>query len=139
VPVDPRDRSGRRVEVLATPVRLLTTVWLYDSETCTLFSSDSFGHVVRATRAEQAVLTEDAPDDTSLDDVRTHLLAKFDWLAHADTAPLVEGIRALFDAREVRVIAPTHGCVLVGRGVVERHLALYLEALASLGRTGRSR
>src|SRR6516162_4889785 len=40
-------KGGRAIDVLAAPIRLIATRWLYDRATRTLFSSDMFTHVWR--------------------------------------------------------------------------------------------
>src|SRR4051812_27375372 len=42
--------SGRPIDVMQAPLRLIATRWLYDCTTRTLFSSDMFTHVWRAHR-----------------------------------------------------------------------------------------
>ena len=121
---------GRTMELVRTPLRLLTTVWPYDAATSTLFTSDTFNYVVRSSPADSPVLREQDVDTTTLDDVVDHLAhGKFDWLAMADTSRIRKGVDDIFASRAVTRIAPSHGCLLEGRAVVERHVALLLEAL----------
>ena len=72
--------------VIDAPVRLLATWWFYEPSTQVLFTSDSFGHVPYAQLDAPACVTA-ADDTTTYEQVRDHLLAKFDWVALADTAP----------------------------------------------------
>ena len=83
------------LEVIAAPLRVLTTFWAYHEATGTLFTSDSFGF--RPGRA--------------LD----YLLAKFDWLPGSRALDaLVAEVEAVFAARRVVRVAPGHGPVLEG-------------------------
>jgi flavorubredoxin len=124
---------ARRLEVVRAPLRMVACAWLYDAASRTLFSSDVFAHVVRPASAP-AVLDEGDRDATSTADVRATLEAKFDFLPYTDTRNFGEAIAAVFEARDVEVVAPSYGCVLRGRAVVERHLELLLGALASFHR-----
>jgi flavorubredoxin len=123
---------GREIEVLDTRLKLLATAWLYDPETKILFSSDSFSHVLTADPRRRVVTAAD--DTTNADEVRDHLLVKFDWLEGADTEPIRRYLDSVFDEHDVEVIAPSHGCVLSGRSVVERHYAMLDDALRDVAR-----
>jgi flavorubredoxin len=109
--------GGRELILLGAPLRLLLTFWAYDTETRTLFTSDSFGHVP---------LLGDGTDPAS---VRDQVFAKFDWLARADRRPIVKDLDDLFDSYEVETIAPMHGQVLSGRDTVARHRDMVTQAL----------
>lgn len=123
---------GRRLETLHAPLRLLVTAWMYDAETRCLFTSDAFGHAVMADEAGPRTVTA-ANDTTTLAEVRDHLVAKFDWLETAELEPLREQLAEVFEEREIEIVAPSYGRVLVGRDVVRRHYELVQEALAGLG------
>lgn len=121
-------------EVLAPMLRLLATYWGFDRRTGTLFTSDSFTHGMVADPTARPVIDDPAADPTTLEDVRAHIHATFEWLDGANTAPIVEHLVRMFDEREVEVIAPDRGCVLQGRDVVDRHLGLMIQALEVLSR-----
>jgi glyoxylase-like metal-dependent hydrolase (beta-lactamase superfamily II) len=128
IPVgDGRDRS---LAVLDPPLRLLPTNWLFDERTGTLFTSDAFGHVAAAgaTRIVGA-----ADDRVTPAEVQAGLMPKFGWLRDADVAPSCSALRDMFAELDVRVIAPTVGCVLVGREVVHRHVEMVLGVLERWG------
>ena len=125
------DRARREVETIDAPLRLLATTWVYDPELEALFTSDSFGHVAMPTAASPRVV-EAGDDPTTLEEVKAHLLAKFDWLAIADTTPLRQQLASIFETREIGLVAPSHGRALVGRDVVARHYQLVQRALAEL-------
>jgi hypothetical protein len=122
------DGGERRLEVIQPELRMLMTAWIHDPKSRTLFTSDMFSHVLAPAPGIWR-LTDDDRDDTTVDDVADHHLAKHHWLAGADGSRLAREVEAVFAAREIETIAPTFGCVLHGRRTVERHLALLLDAL----------
>jgi len=129
----------RWVSVLAAPLRLLATFWLYDPLTRTLFTSDSFSHVALEHTDGRLVLRSGAPDRTTSEDVRRHLLAKFAWLADADVSPLQAELAGIFEGNAVEHVAPTFGCPISGAGAVARHYGLVQQALSDLGPRSRAR
>lgn len=126
------DRAGTRtVDVIAAPLRLLATYWIYDRATRTLFTSDSFGHAI-ASEPDGPRVVESGNDATDYATVRDHLFGKFDWLLAADTRRLGDGLAAIFEAHPIETIAPGYGCILRGREVVERHYGLLQQALGEV-------
>jgi flavorubredoxin len=119
----------RTVEMLAAPLRILTTFWVYDSGTRTLFTSDSFGHMLAGDVDESRVVAGDAAPD--LERVQAHLFAKFGWLERAIKTKLIERLDAVFEDRVVEIIAPAHGRVLRGAALVEAHHQAVRQALDS--------
>src|ERR1700678_3628148 len=67
-------KSGRAIDVMQAPLRLIATRWLYDRATRTLFSSDMFTHVWRDTENGPWIVTEADNDPTSPRDVRSFML-----------------------------------------------------------------
>ncbi len=124
--------SGRAIDVMQAPLRLIATRWLYDRTTRTLFSSDMFTHVWRA-RAEGAWIVTDDDDTTSARELRSFLLnTRYWWLEGAPTAAIRRGIAEVFEQRDVETIAPGYGCILHGRKVVARHVQMLDEVLKGL-------
>jgi hypothetical protein len=132
-PGEPVIYGDSTFEVLAPMLRLLATYWGYDRTTGTLFTSDSFTHAVVTDRADRPVVDAPELDRSTVDDVRAHVVATFEWLQGANTAPIIEWLQKLFDERDVRTIAPDRGCVLNGAEIVNRHLDLMIAALRDLG------
>src|SRR5215470_5858979 len=65
--------NSRPIHVMQAPIRLIATRWLYDQATRTLFSSDMFTHVWRASAHGSWIVTDD--DDTMSDhELRAFLL-----------------------------------------------------------------
>jgi hypothetical protein len=116
--------EGRAVEVLNAPLRLLSTRWLYDSKTATLFTSDAFSWVWQPTVEGPWRVTGDEDPVSPLDMERQFLGNRFWWIAEADTERIQAEIDTIFDDREIRRIAPAYGCVLEGTSVVQRHREL---------------
>jgi len=126
-----RISDTRKLDLVVTTIRLLTTFWAYDAATKTLFTSDSFGHAYLDNPDEPAVLTSDN-DSTTFEQVRDHALTKFDWLKGAETDVLNDDLTKIFDSYDVEIIAPDCGRVLQGRDVVERHVAMFKKVLTDI-------
>lgn len=118
--------------MLPARIRILTTYWLYDGSSKTLFTSDFFGHTSSPAHKQQAIRRTSEEEDENFESVKNHILEKFSWLALADTTPLQNWLKELFSTYDVKTIAPTHGCILSGRDVVQRHVALVLEVLSAV-------
>jgi hypothetical protein len=123
-------KSGRAIDVMQAPIRLIATRWLYDRATRTLFSSDMFTHVWRDSAAGPWIVTDANNDPTSLSDVRSFMLnTRYWWLEGAPTDAIRRGIGNVFDTYDIECIAPGYGCILRGRNVVARHYAMLDEFL----------
>ena len=128
-------QRDRAIDVMQAPIRLIATRWLYDRATRTLFSSDMFTHVWRA-HAEGPWIVTDADDATSARELRSFLLnTRYWWLEGAPTGSIRRGIAEVFEKCDVETIAPGYGCILHGRAVVARHVAMLDELLASLDKS----
>jgi hypothetical protein len=123
--------SKRVLEIESPLLRLLPTFWGWDAQTGALFTSDVFTHGTLTNPTQSRLIDSVAEDPTTVQVVAGHLLAKYEWLRRATTEPLREWLAARFAALKPEIIAPSRGCVLRGRTVVDRHLALMLEALGS--------
>jgi flavorubredoxin len=128
------DLGPDRTVVVITPVfRLLSTFWLFDAKTGTLFTSDMFGHTDSGPGHERAVASRDQ-DESTLESVARHLFSKFWWLADAETGRLRSDLDAIFEEFQPDAIAPTHGRILAGREVVSRHREMLDTILADPAR-----
>jgi len=128
-------KRGRAIDVVQAPIRLIATRWLYDRATRTLFSSDMFTHVWRAEAHGPWIVTEDN-DNTSARELRSFLLnTRYWWLEGAPTASIRRGILDVFDKCDVETIAPGYGCILHGRKVVARHVAMLDDILKGLDKS----
>jgi len=123
-------KSGRAIDVMQAPLRLIATRWLYDRTTRTLFSSDMFTHVWRDSETGPWIVTDADNDPTSLRDVRSFMLnTRYWWLEGAPTDSIRRGIGNVFDKYDIETIAPGYGCILRGRNVVARHYQMLDEYL----------
>jgi flavorubredoxin len=122
-------KTGRTLDVMQAPIRLIATRWLYDRATRTLFSSDLFTHVWRDREIGPWVVTEEN-DTTTGRELRSFMLnTRYWWLEGAPTDGIRRGIDAVFNKYDVETIAPGYGCLLSGRKVVARHYQLLDEFL----------
>ena len=128
--------SGNRVlDVFQAPVRLITTRWIYDRATKTLFTSDMFTHVWRDTPAGPWFVDEDN-DPSSFDHVRSFLLnTRYWWLEGVHTGPLREAVAKVFENYDIENLAPGYGAIFRGRALVEKQFRIFDEVLASLDRS----
>jgi flavorubredoxin len=123
-------QTGRTIDVMQAPIRLIATRWLYDRATRTLFASDMFTHVWRDAAKGPWIVTEADNDSTSPRDVRSFLLnTRYWWLEGAPTDSIRRGIDKVFDTYDIETIAPGYGCILRGRDVVARHYRMLDEVL----------
>lgn len=121
-----------RLEVISAPLRILATYWLYDRLTRTLFTSDAFGYGTVSEAGDGPVTTaRDA--DVGSDEIAAHVNVRFDWLPGARTTEVRDQVIRIFAERPVEIIAPSHGRVLRGAGVVRRHVDELLRVLEDDG------
>lgn len=111
-------------------IRILTTYWLYDRTSKTLFTSDVFGHTSHPAGGPVVLSTLDE-DETTFESARQHILQKFFWLPEARTHLLKQWLERVFSECDVEIIAPTHGSVLRGRPLVEKHYAILQDVLSA--------
>lgn len=129
--------DSRYVEIESPVLRFLPTFWGWDEVTRTLFTSDIFCHTSQDHADDPRVLDPQQEDSTTIDSAEAFLFAKFEWLDGADTEAFRRYLVETFDRRQPEIVAPTRGCVLKGREVVERHLALMLDVLSESRATAR--
>jgi hypothetical protein len=124
--------DARAIEVFQAPIRLINTRWMFDRNTRTLFTSDSFSHQ-----------WSDSPDGpwsisadeckTTADHIRSFLLnTRYWWLEGGKTTELRRKLGAIFEKYPIETIAPGYGRVLRGRALVERQYKMFDEVLARL-------
>jgi hypothetical protein len=113
---------GRPMEAFSPVLRLLSTHWIHDSATGTLFTSDAFSHVWRDTPDGPWTAGADEPPP-SVGELLEHLTGgRFWWLRGARTGPLRAGLRDTFAERPVEILAPSYGPVVVGADAVTAHV-----------------
>lgn len=121
--------SGRSLEIIKAPVRMLTCCWSYDSGTKTLFAADFFGKQVQQSGAYAPL----AGTGASLKALAPTLQSRYWWLRGSRTDKLVEATQEVFNTYDIERIAPTHGCVVEGREAVLAHRDLFFALLEELG------
>jgi hypothetical protein len=123
-------KGGRAIDVMQAPIRLIATRWLYDRATRTLFSSDMFTHVWRASETGPWIVNETDDDATSTHSIRSFMLnTRYWWLEGVATDTMRRGIGDIFDKYDIETIAPGYGCILRGRNVVAGHYRMLDEFL----------
>jgi flavorubredoxin len=128
---------GRTIDVLNAPIRLISTRWIYDEETKTLFSSDMFSHVWHDRADGPWLLGDNEEDDvTDFAFVRSFLLnTRYWWIEGANMAPIRKAVADVFERFDIETIAPGYGTILCGRRHVEKQFAVLDEVLGALDRT----
>lgn len=120
-PITVLDNPSRPISVITPALRLLTTHWLYDPSSRTLFTSDAFGH-----------LTGERVYDVDAVELRDYLLAtRYWWLAGARTETIVDWLHTVFETFRVDRIASAYGPLLEGDAVA-RAVEVYTSVLRGL-------
>jgi hypothetical protein len=124
---------GRLLDVFRPDLMLLNTHWIYDAETRTLLTSDAFTHAISPDPDGPWVVTAEN-DTTTVEQLRDHLLqTRYWWLPGAHVEALERSIADVFERYEIETIAPSFGCILHGKGVVERHRAMLDSIIDEVG------
>ena len=127
--------GGRMLDVFQAPVRLISTRWIYDRATKTLFSSDMFTHVWRETTEGPWFVDEDN-DPSTFEHVRSFLLnTRYWWLEGVNTGPLREAVAKVAETYDIETLAPGYGAIIRGKELVAKQFRLFDEVLASLDRS----
>ena len=129
--------AGRLVDVLNAPIRLISTRWIHDEASKTLFSSDMFSHLW-GDREDGPWLLGDNEDDDATDFafVRSFLLnTRYWWIEGANLSPIRRAVADVYDRFDIDTIAPGYGTILRGRDHVERQFAVLDDVLDQLDRT----
>jgi flavorubredoxin len=127
--------DDRAIDVFQAPLRLINTRWMFDQNTRTLFTSDSFSHQW-SDSADGPWAISDEACDTTTDHIRSFLLnTRYWWLEGGKTTELRRKLGAVFEKYPIETIAPGYGRVLRGRALVERQYRMFDEVLARLDRS----
>jgi flavorubredoxin len=116
----------RTITVVEPAVRTLPTMWLWDEMSGILFTSDSFGGL----HVQDEEWDGEALEDTQ--HLERHLLAKFDWLAIADTTLAVQRLDRAASLDPLSALAPGHGRWTVGAEAVRLRIDVLREALRAI-------
>lgn len=121
--------SGRALEIVRPPLRLLATNWMYDTGTKTMFTSDHFNYVGHR-GPDGPWVTDQATALPTAQEARDFLVGtRYWWLPGARTQKIVDALDQVFEDYEVERIGPSFGQVIEGSDAVQRHVALLREVL----------
>ena len=126
-----RVSDGRTLEVVAVPLRILPTVWLYDAQTCTMFCSDSFSDET-APSPDLRVLTAVDDENVLVARFERSFRRKFDWLAHSDLTSVIADLEDIFTRYDIATLAPNRGLVIDGRPAVAAKTRALMTTLRKL-------
>jgi flavorubredoxin len=130
----PIGSRNRVLDVFQAPIRLISTRWIYDGATRTLFTSDMFSHVWRDT-PQGPWFVDETNDTSSFAHVRSFLLnTRYWWLEGVHTGPLRKAVAKVIDTYDIETLAPGYGAIIRGRDLVEKQFRIFDEVLASLDR-----
>lgn len=88
------------------------THWMYDAETGALFTADALGYLFP--KAADFTFDDELQDGVPADWLKRYHAAAFRFLPQVSGAKLLADMAKVFAARDVRVIAPTHGDAVRG-------------------------
>ena len=126
--------ENRVIHGINAPIRLITTMWIYDEATHTLFSSDMFSHVWGDKPEGPWAVEKDEVTTSAF--VRSFLLnTRYWWLEGVETGPMRKGIADVFESYDIENIAPGYGAILLGRESVERQFSVLDDVLRDLDRS----
>jgi hypothetical protein len=131
--------GGKRfIEMFQTPIRLINTTWIWDEETRTLFTSDSFTQVSCDNPNGPWIIDAYDPSDERLSAgfMQSFLLnTRYWWIEGARTETLRRGVEAVFKRYPIETIAPGYGAILRGRALVEQQFGVLDDILRRMDRT----
>ncbi|MES2187500.1 MAG: hypothetical protein V4505_23320 [Pseudomonadota bacterium] len=129
------EAQDRSLDAFQAPIRLIGTRWIYDKQTKTLFTSDSFSWEW-SQRVDGPWHLEDKDCTTTAAGIRSFLLnTRYWWLEGGDTQTLRQKLKVVFDKYDIENLAPGYGRVLRGRDLVQRQYRMFDEALATLDKS----
>jgi flavorubredoxin len=105
-------------------IKTLSTIWMIDELDDVLFTSDFFCADLASDESE-SLLRKDMAGVPSREFIRRRLIAKFDWLARADTERFAAAWRLFFAHLRPRVIAPGLGRLQYGSELAARAITDY--------------
>ena len=123
--------GNRMLDVFQAPVRLISTRWMYDRETKTLFTSDMFSHVWRES-PQGPWFVDEGNDPSSFEHVRSFLLnTRYWWMEGINATPLRRAVAKVFDSYDIETLAPGYGAIIRGRDQVAKQFKIFDDVLAT--------
>jgi len=128
---------SRIVDVLNAPIRLISTRWIYDEASKTLFSSDMFSHIWSDREDGPWLLGGNEEDNvTDFPFVRSFLLnTRYWWIEGANMSPIRKAVAEVYERFDIETIAPGYGTILSGREHVDQQFEVLDDVLGQLDRT----
>lgn len=128
-------QENRPLQAFQAPIRLISTRWMYDAATRTLFTSDTFSH--EWSDQDTGPWTTHAHDnDTDAAHIRSFLLnTRYWWLEGGSTDSLRRKLADVFDKYEIDTIAPGYGRILCGADLVQRQYQMLDDVLRGLDKS----
>src|ERR1700744_3085727 len=124
--------DDRPLEVFQAPIRLINTRWMFDYNTRTLFTSDSFSHEWSDSADGPWAISADQCSTTP-GHIRSFLLnTRYWWMEGGKTTELRRKLATVFEKYPIETIAPGYGRVLRGRALVGRQYKMFDDVLAQL-------
>ena len=125
-------KTGRFIEIMSAPLRLINTAWVYDKLSKTLFTSDMFTYALSDNKDGPWILQEDDLRCESQFIKSFMLNTRYWWLEGAKTRSLRENIRRVFNEYDITTIAPGYGKIFRGRELVAKQFSKLDTILAEL-------
>lgn len=118
------ENTGRNIQVISAPLRLINTSWIYDEKTKILFSSDMFNYGIAEKNTEDWIITN-PEEEFSSSYIKSFLLnTRYWWLEGAKTRILRDNIKKVFDSYDIETLAPGYGKIFKGKKLVQKQFEL---------------
>ena len=116
--------TGRNIQVISAPLRLINTSWIYDEKTKILFSSDMFNYGIAEKNTEDWIITN-PEEEFSVSYIKSFLLnTRYWWLEGAKTRLLRDNIKKVYDSYDIETLAPGYGKIFKGKKLVQKQFEL---------------
>ena len=113
-------KTGRVIEIMSAPLRLINTAWVYDKMSKTLFTSDMFTYGVSSNPVDTWILEKDDFFCESQFIKSFMLNTRYWWLEGAKTNLLRKNINHIFEKYDIKTLAPGYGKLFCGKDLVEK-------------------
>lgn len=133
---DPVKLGSRTLVPVRSPIAILSTYWLYDPDSGTLFSSDLWGFLPADAPGgpERAARS---PGQVTVERLQAHIEAKFDLLCGTDTTWIRDALRKIAREHRIERVCPSYGCIIEGRDAVDDLIEKTIVAVERVGRRPR--
>lgn len=125
--------GSRTFVPIRSPIAILSTYWLYEEATGTLFSSDMWGFL--SAREDGGPQVTTSVEDVTVEQLEGHIKAKFDLLCGTDTSRVQETLRTIVSERRIERICPSYGLIIEGADAVSKLIEMTIEAVDRVGKT----